>query len=68
KRKKNGKLTKNQKNGNKKVAKERIFVENSISGMKRYRTLVNKIRFHTIDLYDEIIGVCAGLWNFYLAN
>ncbi|NJO14959.1 MAG: transposase family protein, partial [Thioploca sp.] len=45
KRKKNGKLTKNQKNGNKKVAKERIFVENSISGMKRYRTLVNKLDF-----------------------
>ena len=68
KRKKNCDLTENQKNGNKKIAQERIFVENSISGMKRYRTLVNKIRLHTIDLYDEIIGVCAGLWNFYLAN
>jgi hypothetical protein len=61
-------LTENQKNGNKKIAQERIFIENSISGMKRYRTLVNKIRFHLIDLYDEIIGVCAGLWNFYLDN
>ena len=68
KRKKKCDLTENQKNGNKKIAQERIFVENSISGMKRYRTLVNKIRFHLIDLYDEIIGVCAGLWNFYLAN
>jgi hypothetical protein len=19
-------------------------------------------------LYDDILGVCAGLWNFYLAN
>ena len=68
KRKKNGNLTENQKNDNKKVSQERIFVENSISGMKRYRILVNKIRFHLIDLYDEIIGVCAGLWNFYLDN
>jgi hypothetical protein len=67
-RKNNGKLTENPKNGNQKVAQERIFVENSISGMKRYRTLVNKIRFHIIDLYDEIIGVGAGLWNFYLYN
>lgn len=68
KRKKNGNLTENQKNNNKKVSQERIFVENSISGMKRYRMLVNKVRVHLIDLYDEIIGVCAGLWNFYLDN
>ena len=68
KRKKNGNLTENQKNDNNKVSQERIFVENSISGMKRYRMLVNKVRIHLIDLYDEIIGVCAGLWNFYLDN
>jgi hypothetical protein len=23
---------------------------------------------HRIDFYDDILGVCAGLWNFYLAN
>ena len=56
KRKKNGDLTENQKNGNKKIAQKRIFVENSISGMKRYRILINKIRLHIIDLYDEIIS------------
>ena len=49
---KNGNLTENQKNDNKKVSPERIFVENSIPGMKRYRMLVNKVRLHLIDLYD----------------
>jgi hypothetical protein len=65
---KNGNLTENQKNDKKKVSQERVFVENSISGMKSYRILVNKVRVHLIDLYDEIVGVCAGLWNFYLDN
>ena len=68
KRKKNCDSTENKKNGNKKIAQERIFVENSIFGMKRYRTLLNKLGSHLIDLYHEIIGIGAGLWNFYLSN
>jgi hypothetical protein len=23
---------------------------------------------HLVDFYDEVLGVCAGLWNFYLVN
>lgn len=68
KRKKNCELTEKQQNDNKNTSKERIFVENAISGIKRYRILSNKVRTHTIDLYDKIIGVCAGLWNFYISN
>jgi hypothetical protein len=50
------------------MASVRIKVDHSIGGMKRYRILSDRLRNHLIDLYDDILGVCAGLWNFYLAN
>ena len=68
KKSKNEPLTDEQKSVNKKFASERIFIENSISGLKRFRILSDRLRIHDIDLYDNILGVCAGLWNFYLAN
>lgn len=68
KRQKGGELAEEQKNDNKLIASNRIWVENSICGMKRYRVLLNPVRIHLIDLYDLILGVCAGLWNFYLDN
>jgi hypothetical protein len=43
-------------------------VEHSIGGMKRYRILSDRLRNHLIDFYDDVLEVCAGLWNFYLAN
>ncbi len=61
-------LTDDQKLTNKQFASERIFIEHSISGLKRFRILSDRLRIHSIDLYDDILGVCAGLWNFYLAN
>lgn len=68
KKSKNNPLTDEQKLTNKQFASERIFIEHSISGLKRFRILSDRLRIHDIDLYDEILGVCAGLWNFYLAN
>lgn len=68
KKSKNKPLTDEQKLENKKFASERIFIEHSISGLKRFRILSDRLRIHDIDLYDDILGVCAGLWNFYLAN
>jgi hypothetical protein len=68
KKTKNNPLTETQKSENKMMASERIKVEHSIGGMKRYRILSDRLRIHLIDLYDNILGVCAGLWNFYLAN
>ena len=68
KKSKNNPLTDEQKLQNKQFAKERIFIEHSISGLKRFRILSDKLRIHHVDFYDEILGVCAGLWNFYLAN
>lgn len=68
KKPKKSELTEEQKLENKTMASERIVVEHSIGGLKRYRILSDKLRIHLIDYYDEILGVCAGLWNFYLAN
>ena len=68
KKSKNKPLTSEQKKTNKQLASERIFVEHSIAGLKRFRILSDRLRIHTFDLYDKILGVCAGLWNFYLAN
>ncbi|WP_420825165.1 transposase family protein [Thiospirillum jenense] len=65
---KNKLLTSEQKTTNKQLASERIFVEHSIAGLKRFRILSNRLRIHNFDLYDKILGVCAGLWNFNLAN
>jgi len=28
--------------------------------------LSDRLRVHDIELYNVILGVCAGLWNFYL--
>lgn len=66
KKKKNTELTQEQKDENKGFSKERITVEHSIGGIKRYRILSERLRIHDFECYDLILGVCAGLWNFYL--
>jgi hypothetical protein len=68
KKSKNNPLKEEEKLINRQFASERIFVEHSIAGLKRFRLLSDRLRIHDIDLYDEIFGVCAGLWNFYLAG
>jgi hypothetical protein len=60
-------LTPTQKEENKLLASKRIVVEHAIAGMKRYRILVDRLRMHDLKLYDDILGVCAGLWNFHLS-
>lgn len=60
-------LTEAQLAVNKEQAKERIKVEHSIGGLKRYRILSDRIRLHHNQLYDDVLEVCAGLWNFHLA-
>ena len=56
-------LTDEQKTENKEFAKERIRVEHSLSGLKRFRILSDRLRMHDINQYHEVIGLCAGLWN-----
>lgn len=59
-------LTDRQKQANKQKAQKRIWVEHSIGGMKRYRMLSDRLRIHTVEFYNQVLSVCAGLWNFSL--
>ena len=61
-------LTDEQKTENRAISQIRIFVENAIGGIKRYNILVHRFRNHKIDFDDDVIGICAGLWNFSLAH
>jgi hypothetical protein len=60
------KLSAEQKEQNKRQAAERIKVEHSIGGMKRYRILSHRLTLKSATLIHSIVGVCAGLWNFIL--
>ena len=62
------KLTEGQKTENTRTSSERIYVENAISGLKRYRYLSDRLRTHHVNIYETALFVCAGLWNFYLTN
>ena len=59
-------LTEEQKAENKVRASQRVSVEHSIAGLKRYRILSDRLRMHDLELYNDVLGVCAGLWNFCL--
>lgn len=68
KKKKNQELSPGQKQENKLRASERITVEHAIGGMKRYRVLSDRLRVQDVNLYNVVLGVCAGLWNFHLTQ
>jgi hypothetical protein len=56
-----------QKAANTACSRVRIFVEHAIGGMKRYNIFVHRFRNHKKNFEDEVIGLCAGLWNFALS-
>lgn len=56
-------LTAEQKQYNKEVSKTRILVENAIGGMKRFNILVHAFRNKKPNFIDDVIVLCAGLWN-----
>ena len=60
------KLTSEQKTENQALSRVRIFVENAIAGIKRFNILVHAFRNHKPLMVDDVIAVCAGLWNFFL--
>ena len=68
KKRKGEELTKKQKKKNRQKSRKRIVVENAIGGMKRYRFLSDRCRCHSIQLYNKISGIAAGLWNYNLIN
>ena len=60
-------LSAEQKAENTALSQVRIFVENAIGGMKRYNILVHAFRNRIENFEDDVIGVCAGLWNLVLS-
>ena len=57
------KLIPEQKEENKAMSQVRIYVENAISGIKRYNILVQKFRNKKEQFDDDVIAIAAGLWN-----
>lgn len=60
-------LTEAQKATNRALSRIRILVEHAIGGIKRYNILVHRFRNHKENFEDDVIGICAGLWNFSLS-
>jgi hypothetical protein len=59
-------LSTEQKAKNRALSRVRIFVENAISGIKRFNILVHAFRNRKTNLDDDVIAIGAGLWNFLL--
>src|SRR5207245_10718849 len=63
----NPQLSDQQKAANTALSQVRIFIEHAIGGMKRYNILVLAFLNRVEHCEDDVIGVCAGLWNVVLA-
>jgi hypothetical protein len=63
----NPQLSDEQKATNTALSRVRIFIEHAIGGMKRYNILVHAFRNRIENFEDDVIGVCAGLWNLVLS-
>lgn len=68
KKKKGQALSEEQKRENQSLARARVVVEHAIGGMKRYRILLDRLRARDMDFYNTVLGVGAGLWNFYITH
>jgi hypothetical protein len=49
------------------LSRVRIFIAHAIGGMKRDNILVHTFRNRIEHFEDDVIGVCAGLWNLVLS-
>src|SRR5256712_4720861 len=63
----NPQLSDEQRAANTALSRVRIFIEHAIGGMKRYNILVHAFRNRIENFEDDVIGVCAGLWNLVLS-
>lgn len=66
KRSKKKPLTADQKKQNKELSQIRIKVEHAIGGIKRFRILADRLRIKSVVRYNQIAGICAGIWNLTL--
>ena len=60
-------LSEEQKAAKTALSQVRIIVEHAIGGIKRYAILAYSFRNHKKDFEDDVIGMCAGLWNLALS-
>jgi DDE superfamily endonuclease len=63
----NPQLSDEQKAANTALSRVRIFIEHAIGGMKRSNILVHTFRNRLEHFEDDVIGICAGLWNLVLS-
>ena len=63
----NPQLSDEQRAANTALSRGRIVIEHAIGGMKRYAILVQTFRNRIEHFEDDVIGVCAGLWNLVLS-
>lgn len=61
-------LTEEQVMENRKLASQRITVDHSIGGIKRYDILSTTCRIHDFNIYNQMLSSCAGLWNFFITR
>jgi len=61
-------LSEEKKNENRDLSRVRILVENAIGGIKRYNILNHLFRNRKDNFVDDVIALCAGLWNMILPN
>jgi hypothetical protein len=59
----NPSLTAEQKAYNKELSKTRVLVEHAIGSLKRFNILVHAFRNRKANFIDDVIALCAGLWN-----
>src|SRR5262245_50624308 len=60
-------LSDEHKAANTALSRVRIFIEHAIGGMKRYNILVHTFRNRIEHFEDDVVGICAGLWNLVLS-
>jgi hypothetical protein len=59
-------LSEIQKYTNRCSSQIRIKVEHAIGGIKRFRILSDRLRMKSVIRYNQVAGICAGIWNFQL--
>jgi hypothetical protein len=63
KKPRNQELTDTEVQENTEKAKQRIYVEHTIGGIKKYHFLANRLRAKDFNMYNKVLGICAALWN-----
>jgi len=62
------KLTEEEKENNTVIGSFRVLAEHAICGVKRFNCLNQAYRNKIVNLDDQFILICSGLWNWHLRN